>query len=265
MPELTIDSTSPIPLYYQICEQFRILIQTGKLKPGDKLPTEAELRDQFGISRMTVRQALSELVREGLIVRKRAKGTFVAQSRREVPLDLEGLRSFHEEAVKYGDRLTTRILEQQVIPAAGKVAKELQLPLGSKVTMLCRLRVVDGEPIAIETAHFPYDRFPLLGTMDLNNVSTYAVLDREYQCRPEEAIDSFTAGPPTAAEAKMLNIEPSCAVWHCERTAFDRSGCPIEFTEAAFRLDRFRFTTRRRRLDVAGNGQAERAEPARAA
>lgn len=255
MPELTINSTSPVPLYYQIYEQIRILIETGKLKTGEQLPTEADLRDQLGVSRMTIRQALAELVKDGLIIRKRAKGSFVASSRREIPVVRDVLRSFTEEAVKYGQRLETHIQAQEVVPAAGKVAHELQVPSGTRVTMLRRMRVVDGEPIAIETSHFPYDRFPLLASMDLNNTSTYKVLQEHYGALPDESVDSYAAGPPTPAEAKALGLDPNGAVWHCQRTAYDNGGSAVEFTESTFRLDRFRFTTHRRRIDSAEQGR----------
>ena len=244
--ELTVDSASHVPLYIQIYEQMRILIETGKLKAGDQLPTESALRDQLGVSRMTVRQALSELVKDGMIVRKRAKGSFVAKSRREVPLVRDVLRSFTEEAANYGRRLETQILAQEIVPAEGRVAQELQVASGTKVVMVRRLRVLDNERIAVETSHLIHGRFPLLATLNLTNVSMYRTLKERYGVSPWESVDSYAAGPPTAAECKVLGLEPDSAVWHCLRTSFDRDGGVIEYTESAFRLDRFRFTTRRR-------------------
>jgi GntR family transcriptional regulator len=248
MLELRVDAASPIPLYFQICEQMRALIEGGRLKPGDQLPTESELRQHLGVSRMTVRQALAELVRDGLIIRKRAKGSFVARSRRDVPVVHDALRSFTQEAIRFGQTLETRILGQEVIPASGKVARELEVPIGMRVIMLQRLRVMDGLPTAVEVSHYPYERFPAVATLDLTNRSVYELLDKEYHALPQEAVDTFAAGPPTPAETRCLGLEPNVAVWHCQRTAFDGAGRPVEYTESTFRLDRFRFTTRRRRL-----------------
>ena len=244
--ELSVDSSSHVPLYVQIYEKLRILIEGGKLTAGDQLPTESQLRDQLGVSRMTVRQALSELVKDGLIVRKRAKGSFVARSRREVTLVRDVLRSFTEEAASYGSHLETHVLAREIIPGEGKVARELRVASGTKVVMLRRLRVLDGERIAVETAHLVFDRFPLLATIDLTDASMYRTLRERYGVSPWESIDSYAAGPPTAAESKVLGLEPGSAVWHCQRTSLDSEGEVVEFTESTFRLDRFRFTTRRR-------------------
>jgi GntR family transcriptional regulator len=250
MPDLAIDGNSPVPRYIQIHEQLRVLIETGKLRTGEQLPTEAELREQLGVSRMTVRQALAELVKDGLIYRRRAKGSFVARSRREVPFAADGLRSFTEEAEAYGQRLETRVLTQDVVPAAGRAAQQLHVPPGTRVVVLRRLRVVDGEPIATEVSHFPYDRFPLLASADLTNRSVYHLLEDHYGSLPQEAVDSFAAGPPTVAEAKALGLDAAAPVWHFQRTAYDGNGCAVEYTEATFRLDRFRYTTHRRRVQA---------------
>lgn len=246
--ELSVDTSSHVPLYIQIYEGLRILIEGGRLKAGDQLPTESELRDQLGVSRMTVRQALSELVKDGLIVRKRAKGSFVARSRREVTLVRDILRSFTEEAVGYGAHLETRVLAQEVVPAGGRVAQELQVASGTKVVMLRRLRILDGEPIALETSHLRYDRFPLLATKDLTDASLYRVLKEQYGVSPCESVDSYAAGPPTAGESQTLDLEPDSAVWHCQRTSLDGDGGVVEYTESTFRLGRFRFTVRRRAI-----------------
>lgn len=244
--ELSVDTSSHVPLYFQIYERMRILIESGKLKAGDKLPTEANLRDQLGVSRMTVRQALSELVKDGLIVRKRAKGSFVAKTRREVPLVRDVLRSFTEEAGRYGRHLQTRILAQEIVLAEGRVAQELQVASGTRAVMIKRLRILDGEPIALETSYLLHDRFPLLATLDLTDASLYCTLKERYSVAPWESIDSYAAGPATPAERKALGLEPCDAVWHCQRTSLDSDGGVIEYTESTFRLDRFRFTTRRR-------------------
>jgi len=242
-----VDKGSPIPYYYQIAEWIRTLITSGQLKPGDMLPTGVGLSRQVGVSRLTVRRALMELVNEGLVTRKRAKGTFVAHSRRQVPFVRDSLRSMTRQAEEEGVALRTRILAQEVVPAARQVVRELRLPWGTQVVRIRRVRSANGVPFVMEASHFPYRRFSSLLTMDLTDQSLYLILDQEYDAHPEEALDSFVASVASAEEASLLGIDEGAPVTRSERTGFDREGQPVEFTQSVFRADQFRFVARRRR------------------
>ena len=246
MFDFSIDKQIPIPYYYQIEEWLRGLIASGQLEPGDMLPGEVQLSKRLGVSRLTVRRALEDLVSEDLLIRKRAKGTFVARSRRPVAIG-ERLMGLTEEMAKDGLIVRSRVLNQELVPATDEVRRELQLAWRDPVILIRRLRSVDERPIVIETCYHPYQRFPELLTLDLTDRSTYEILDKKYDALPQEAQDSFIASVATADEASLLDIDEGAPVLRLKRTATDKNNQPIEFTQSVFCADRYRFVVRYRR------------------
>ena len=244
MFNFTVDKGSPIPYYYQIEEWLRGLIASGQLKPGDMLANEISLSEKFGVSRMTVRQALNHLTSEGLLTRQRAKGTFVAPPRSQVSLMRDRLRSVTEEAAEQGRRLSSRVLAQELIPASAEIISFLQLEDPEPFIRIRRLRSIDEGPLSIETVCHPYRRFPELLTMDLTDRSIYEILMMKYQARPVEAVDTFIASTAVQEEAELLEIEEGDPVMRYQRTAWDAGGAPIEFTVAIYRADRHQFVIR---------------------
>jgi len=248
LSDLVVDKDSPVPLYYQIAESIRAMIESGRLKAGDPLPPEVALSEELGVSRLTVRRALAELVNDGVLIRRRAKGTFVAPPRESLPLITPPI-GFTEGQARRGRVLHSTILSQEVVPAVGRVARQLQLAPGSRVIRIRRLRVVEGVPTALELCCFPYDRFPELATMQLTDRSIYQILQQQYDALPQEALDSYAVHTPTSEEASILGIAPSTPVIRFERTAIDSRGQVVEFTRSVFSAERFRFSIRRRRSD----------------
>jgi GntR family transcriptional regulator len=256
MINLVLDKTSPIPLYFQIEEWLRGQIAGGQLKPGDMLPNEISLSEGFGVSRMTVRQALNHLTAEGLLTRQRAKGTFVAPPRSQVSLMRDRIRSVTEEAAEQGRRLTSRVLAQELVSAPAEVAAAFnwsaasqlgaasQLDPSEPFILIRRLRSIDEGPLCIETVYHPYRRFPDLLTMDLVDRSIYSILEEQYHSRPAEAVDTFTAGIAAPEEADLLEIEAGAPVMRYQRTSWDAAGAPVEFTIAIYRADRYQFVIR---------------------
>jgi DNA-binding GntR family transcriptional regulator len=153
-PEIAVDRTSPVPLYFQVAEQFAAAIERGELAPGDRLDSEIQLADRLGLSRPTVRQAIQHLVNKGLIVRRRGVGTQVVrgQVRRTVELT-----SLYDDLVRGGQQPTTSVLELTTTPASGEIARALDLPVGAPVLHLRRLRFADGEPLALMQNWLPAD------------------------------------------------------------------------------------------------------------
>lgn len=239
-----VDKRSPIPYYFQIEEWIRALIERGKLKPGDAIPTEAELVEQLGVSRLTVRQALNNLTHEGLLIRKRAKGTFVAPPRSQVPFVRDRLTSLTEEVERDGFSLKSKVLRQDLIPASGEIKQQLAITGAQQVILIHRVRSVNEIPIALETTCHPYRRFAELLDMDLNDSSIYQILDRQYHARPDEAVDCFFASVATQEEADLLELDPGDPVMRYTRTAYDHEGEPVEFTKSTYRADRFEFVIR---------------------
>jgi len=244
---IRIDKTSAIPFYYQIKQAVRAEIAAGSLKPGDMLPTEVSLSEQLGISRLVVHRALRELVTEGLLIRQRGKGTFVAPPARRGYTVVGPLFSMTESLARDGLSPQNHILIQETIPASEAVSKELTLQERAPVLHLYSLRLVDGLPLAIEDMYLPADRFPELGGLDWNNRSVYATLDKLYDAHPYEALDLVAAGSATRDEARLLGIIKGAPVMRVDRTSTDRNGLPVEFSKVVFHAERYQFVARVKR------------------
>jgi GntR family transcriptional regulator len=243
---ITIDKGSAVPYYHQLKETVKALIASGKLKPGDMLPSEFALSEELGISRLVVHRAFRELVTEGLLIRKRAKGTFVSPPSKR-GYDVVGPLLSMTELSRNGMAPQNTILTQEVISAEGVVRSELGLAQGARVVHLYNLRLVNGLPLAVEDMYFPADRFPALADMKLDNTSVYAALEQRYNAHPQEACDVVSAGSATRDEARFLGINKGAPVMRVQRTSTDRQGLPVEFSRVAFHAERYQFTARVKR------------------
>src|SRR5260370_13733399 len=145
---------SPLPRYYQLREIMRERIRSGEWKPGDLIPSERELGETYGISRMTARQAITDLVNEGLFYRERGKGTFVSQ--RKVTHQLIHLTGFTEDIRARGQRPGTKVISATMQLADEETAEKLRISLGTPIFRLQRLRLADGEPLAIELSQINF-------------------------------------------------------------------------------------------------------------
>jgi GntR family transcriptional regulator len=257
MTAFSIDKASPIPLYYQIEEWIRGQIASGQLKPGDMLAPEIALSEELGVSRLTLRQALNNLTNDGLLIRKRAKGTFIAPQRNMITFQRDQLLGVTDVVGEMGFTVHSRVLEQTLIPAAGTLMRELRLSSSEQVILIRRLRSAGNEPIVIETTCHPYQLFPELLDMDLNDRSIYAILEEMYEARPHEALDSFVASVASKEEARLLEIEEGAPVMRFQRTGYSRDGAPMEFTRSVYRADRYQFVVRYHRSEAGGAEQLE--------
>ena len=244
MNDFAIDKDSPIPLYYQIEEWLRGQIARGELKPGDMLEAEIALSEQLGVSRLTLRQALNNLTNDGLLIRKRAKGTFIAPPRSKITFQREHLLGVTEVVTAEGQEVRSQVLEQKLIPAAGTLLEELKLTTQDMVILIRRLRSIGKEPIVIETTCHPYELFPELLQMNLTDASIYSILEEVYHARPRGALDSFVASVASKEEAQLLEIDPGAPVMRFQRTGYNQEGQPIEFTRSVYRADRYQFVIR---------------------
>jgi len=242
-----VDKQSPIPYYFQIEEWIRGLITTGKLKPGDKLPPETTLCKDMDVSRLTIRQALTNLTNDGLLLRKRAIGTFVASPKNQIPITANRLGGFTDEMANKGLRVKSRVLTQQKVPAIDEIMRNLQLSWNDSVIEIRRVRSVNEDPIVIETSYHPYERYPELLRIDMNDRSIYQILDDKYDALPQEAFDSIIAGVATAEEAGLLDITEGAPVMRYQRVAKDKNTQPMEFTLSVYRADRYQFVVQFRR------------------
>jgi GntR family transcriptional regulator len=244
---ITVDKASAVPYYHQVKEAVKVLIVKGGLKPGDMLPSEFNLSEQLGISRLVVHRAYRELVTEGLLIRKRPKGTFVSPPIHRGYRVTGPLFSMTENLVQDGMTPSNRILTQEVISADEEARGELHLPKGARVVHLYNLRLVNGLPFAVEDMYFPAERFPALAEMDMNNRSVYEVLEKEYHAHPHEAEDVVTAGPATREEGRLLGINKGATVMRLRRTSVDRQGRIVEYSKVVLHAERYQFVARVRR------------------
>ena len=157
-----IDKSSPIPYYAQLKDALREKIEHGEWKAGDQIPSEPDLCRLFAVSRTVIRQALKDMAYEGLIVREKGKGTFVAEPKISESL-IQNLTGFYQDMLERGQAPYSKVLKQAVIPASPKVAKYLSLAPGSLVIEIQRLRFVQDEPIVLVTTYLPYALCPETG------------------------------------------------------------------------------------------------------
>ncbi len=245
---------SPVPLYYQLAELIESQIDSGLLKPGDRLPSEREVAAQAGISRMTARQALSYLEQRGAIEVRHGVGTFVTPPKlTSDPLHLLG---FTEQMMSTGGRVTSSVLEQIVIEAPKSVAKALGIPPGERVVHIMRLRSLNGEPMLLETSHFRHSHCAGIEDHDLSERSLYATLAEEFGIHLTRAQQTIEAIAANSYESELFGIEKGMPMLLLEGVASTADGMAGEHFKAVYRGDRFKFA-----LQATGSG-VESAEPA---
>lgn len=235
-----IDFNSHVPYYIQLIEILKSMVAEKNWIPGDQIPGEEELCQNYQISRTVVRQALQELEREGMIVRRKGKGTFIAE-----PKIIEGLAEkltgFYSDMVERGLKPQTKVLSQRVIPADEKVAGFLEIPLHTPIIEISRLRSINDEPIQLVTTYIPYQLCPKLAEVDLTNCSLYDFLEKEcnlFIARGRRFIEAVSA---SNEEARLLQIERGDPLIMLDSISFMENGAPLEYYHAFHRGDRSRF------------------------
>jgi GntR family transcriptional regulator len=237
---VTIDYDSPVPYYHQLKEWFHENIANGTLQVGQQIPSEAELCNAFHVSRTVVRQALNDLVNEGILYRRKGKGTFVAKPKISESL-VQKLTGFYQDMVDRGFNPITRVLEQKVISASKMLAERLNLGTEDQVIRIDRLRFVNNEPIVFVTTYIPYWVCPGLLHEDLTSQSLYAVLEEKYGLAIARGRRTLEAIAANEQEAKLLEIEPGSAIILLKSVSYLEDGRPIEYYEAKHRGDRSQF------------------------
>lgn len=220
------------PMYRVIYDDIASQIQTGLLEPAAQLPSEVDLARQYGVSRMTVRQALDNLGADDLVVRRQGTGTFVSTSARR-GRRLNRLRSFADEVAGDVVAVTSRLVRCELAPATAEVAESFGLAEGDNVTRITRVRLIDGVPAAIQDAWVPYSIAPALSREPLLDGSLYRTLAERFGVQLRYADHSVTAALLDAEEAELLEVEPGGAVLRGQRTTFSITDAPVEFTTSS--------------------------------
>ncbi len=235
-----VDHASPVPYYAQIKEILRAHIEHGDWKPGDQLPGEPELCIMFNVSRTVIRQALTELTYEGLIVRSKGKGTYVAEPKITEAL-VQKLTGFYQDMAARGTPPVSRILTQRLAPASPKVAGLLKLDPGASVIEVERLRFVQEQPLALVITFLPYARCPEVLHADLTHQSLYEFMERECGLVLARGHRTMEAVAANQREAELLQIEVGAPLMLLDSVSFLADGTPIETYHALHRGDRSRF------------------------
>jgi GntR family transcriptional regulator len=241
-----INRNSKLPLYSLIEDNFRELILSGQLKPGNAIPSEWELADLYQVSRLTVRHALDNLARQGWLNRRHGVGTFVANPTvaRIAPSKL----SFTEQMRAIGRTPSSRQISFKVVSANAEIASYLGLQESDPVVEITRLRLADDEPILLETSYLSQARFPDLDeTVDLSHNSLYEYLYTQYQANVASMDQTLEPVLLTEAEAKYLGTQAGTPAVLSEITAFSSEGEPIEYCWSVTRGDKCKFYLRFRR------------------
>jgi len=226
-----------VPAHQRIREALRQRISS--LQPGDPLPSEAALAGEFGVSRMTARQALVKLAQEGLIVRRAGVGNFVAEP--QVHRRMGGLLSFTSEMLRKGRIPGSRLLQHQVVEVSSEIAKHLGIPAKAPVLWIRRLRLADGVPMAVETTQLSADRFGDLPVPELEYRSLHETLRERYGVDPTFAQGHLVAAIANPPMARWLELAPGAALLVERRTVFDQRSAPVEWTETCYAGERYVF------------------------
>ncbi len=225
-----------VPKYYGL--KRHLLEMTQTLPPGSPVPPERTLSVEFGTSRTTVRQALQELVVEGRLERIQGKGTFVAKPKVAQALRLT---SYTEDMRAQGLEPTSQLLEVGYVVADDVLAEKLDIKPRTRVVRIERLRLANGEPMAIETTHLAAQRFPGLRRHLAKSNSLYAVLDEKYGVRLREAEETIETVPAPPREAHLLGTDVGLPLLLLSRHSIGDDGQPVEFVRSMYRGDRYKF------------------------
>ena len=233
---------APAPLYAQIKDALRASILDGSYQPHQQLPSESEMMASFNVSRITVRQALSDLQNEGLIFRLHGKGSFV--SKPKAFQDLGRLQGFGEAMRKMGYETFARVLSVRHMKPSSQLQDRLRLPKRARVTELQRLRFLNREPISLDVTYVPSEIGTRLAKEDLATRDIFVILENDYGLALGHA--DLQIGSTLADEtlAGQLKVEPGSPVLVIERTTHTADGTPIDYEHLYYRGDAFQYRVR---------------------
>ena len=233
MPEV------PQTLYARLRDELRASILEGRLQPHAKLPSESEMTAAYGVSRITVRQALGDLQKEGLIVRLQGKGAYVAQPR--ASQELNRLQGLAEALAVQGQSVHSRRLALKTVRATGDVAAQLQLPARTEIVQLGTLRYLERRPLSVNVSHFAPGVGERIARIDVSGRDLLEVLERDLGQPVERAEVEIRAEAMTAKEAKLLQVEEGVPALKVQRVVIAVAGRPLQVETAWYRADVFSY------------------------
>jgi len=236
-----VDRAASVPLYHQLREALLASMREGRWQEGDMIPTEREICEAYKVSRITVRRAIAELVREGYLITRQGKGTFVA--RPKIRRHVTPLMSFSEEMAAEGLRPGSQLLSLHHERAVGDVAVALDIQDDDWIWIVERLRLADDEPVGISTAYLRLPPDVFLTPAELKqHVSLWSILRAKgiTLARSETTIQAVAA---TEREAGLLQVKPGVPLLLVEGTVYSDQDVPVEYHKMVNRGDRYKYTT----------------------
>lgn len=234
-----LDDKAPVTLYYQLKEILINKVRSNEWPIGTKIPTERELCDIYKVSRITVRQALNELEKEGYLNRKQGKGTFVTAPK--IEQRLSKFYSFSEEIRKMGYAPETKVLDFNVVKADKDIASLLNLSEGAEVYSIKRLRLANGEPFALETSYIPYEECIGLTPDEVSEKGLYNIMKSKYNIIPSQAEEIFCAVLVSKEDAVHLQVKKGSPGLYLERITYNGANKPVEYCRGVIRGDRYKY------------------------
>ncbi len=225
------------PLYLRLKQAIEEAVHSGSIRPGDALPSERDLAAKAEISRVTVRKAVQDLVRNGVLVQRHGSGTFVAPRVARVEQSLSLLTSFTEDMARRGMALRSQWLDRGIYRPSPDEMMVLGLSPDEAVSRVSRLRIANDMPLAIERAALPATALPDPAAV---GASLYQALDKTGN-RPVRAVQRISAANLGEADAHLLGVSAGAASLNIERVSYLASGKVIEFTRSIYRADAYDF------------------------
>jgi len=236
LPRFAIDRNSPVPLYFQVAQHLENAINSGELPTGTLLQNEVDLAQSLGLSRPTMRRAMQHLVDKGMVTRRRGIGTRVVQPKLRRPLELTSL---YDDLNRAGKKPTTEVLSFEMVDAEEDVAAGLEIPEGTSVLELVRLRSAGGEPIAKMTNYLP-ERLVRFDADDLADHGLYDLIRRQ-GISLHSATQTLGARTATAAESRLLQESRGGALITAIRITYDDHGQAVEYGSHIYAASRYTF------------------------
>ncbi|PXW92934.1 GntR family transcriptional regulator [Streptohalobacillus salinus] len=241
-----IDKHSKIPIYYQLEEAIKTEISENGLQAHDPLPSERIYAEKHGISRMTVRQAINNLVNEGILYRERGRGTFINEQKFEQ--DISHLTSFSEDMRQRQLTPSTQIISMKRIDHKTNIHDKLELTDEESIYEIVRLRLANQQPIALETIYTPVK---LVGNLTENDVekSFYDYLEQDKGYIITSGQQSIEAALANSEEISQLKLKKNDPILLMQRISYlsDANKTPIEYVKSAYRADRYKFNIEMKR------------------
>lgn len=238
-PQIAVDRETPAKLYLQVMEAVRRSVASGEWSPGTRIPPEDALCRLFGVSKITVRQAIGKLAAEGLLVRQQGRGTYVQAVAGGAGFTMR--TRLAEEFSGKGVEHTVRLVERRPAGAADPETRAFEGSPGHSLLFIRRVREAGGAPVLIEDSVVPEDVCPELATAPLDNASLFALLQAGPAGRVSRAVETFEVGELSSAEARILKARPGAPALIAYRRLYGGGGRPIACTRFVSRAGKYKF------------------------